>query len=184
MDLALFTCTVSLCESGELTARNGASSLVHYECAARIHHPSVGGITVRIVAFQAIDPGSTPGRRSQLFSFSLGRILAPAPRAPDPQLKSTSLFLSRCVDAQIFFLFKQMGCFQSELDPPPPPRWSDSRLLQVYGTSAPRPWTRQSAGTWICLRAVHHATHRRDGTACVMYHVGITKLCRVLFCPG
>ena len=30
--------------------------------------PSVGGVTVSIVAFQAIDPGSTPGQRI-FFSF-------------------------------------------------------------------------------------------------------------------
>ncbi|GBN31253.1 hypothetical protein AVEN_64283-1 [Araneus ventricosus] len=28
----------------------------------------VGGITVSIAAFQAVDPGSTPGRRSNLFT--------------------------------------------------------------------------------------------------------------------
>ena len=27
-------------------------------------HPSVGGVTVSMVAFQAVDPGSTPGRRT------------------------------------------------------------------------------------------------------------------------
>ena len=31
--------------------------------------PSVGGVTVSIVAFQAIDPGSTPGRRI-FFTFN------------------------------------------------------------------------------------------------------------------
>ena len=31
-------------------------------------YKSVGGVTVSIVAFQAIDPGSTPGQRSLFFS--------------------------------------------------------------------------------------------------------------------
>ena len=31
----------------------------------------VGGVTVSIVAFQAIDPGSTPGQRIFLFLYSL-----------------------------------------------------------------------------------------------------------------
>ena len=30
-------------------------------------HPSVGGVTVSMVAFQAVDPGSTPGRRTLFF---------------------------------------------------------------------------------------------------------------------
>ena len=33
--------------------------------------PSVGGVTVSIVAFQAVDPGSTPGQRRIFFSFFL-----------------------------------------------------------------------------------------------------------------
>ena len=36
------------------------------------HQSSVGGVMVSIVAFQAIDPGSTPGQRSffkPLFNF-------------------------------------------------------------------------------------------------------------------
>ena len=32
----------------------------------------VGGITVSIAAFQAVDPGSTPGRRSAVFSCRSG----------------------------------------------------------------------------------------------------------------
>ena len=35
------------------------------------HQDSVGGVTVSMVAFQAIDPGSTPGRRTKFFIFSL-----------------------------------------------------------------------------------------------------------------
>ena len=30
-------------------------------------HSSVGGVTVSMVAFQAVDPGSTPGRRTLFF---------------------------------------------------------------------------------------------------------------------
>ena len=35
----------------------------------RFHLPSVGGVTVSIVAFQAVDPGSTPGQRIYFFFF-------------------------------------------------------------------------------------------------------------------
>ena len=31
----------------------------------------VGGVTVSMVAFQAVDPGSTPGRRTEMFLFIL-----------------------------------------------------------------------------------------------------------------
>ena len=33
--------------------------------------PSVGGVTVSMVAFQAVDPGSTPGRRTLFFFLPL-----------------------------------------------------------------------------------------------------------------
>ena len=33
-----------------------------------LHTSSVGGVKVSIVAFQAIDPGSIPGRRTVFFS--------------------------------------------------------------------------------------------------------------------
>ncbi len=35
---------------------------------------SVGGVTVSMVAFQAVDPGSTPGRRTQPFAFLPSKI--------------------------------------------------------------------------------------------------------------
>ena len=38
------------------------------------HQDSVGGVTVSMVAFQAIDPGSTPGRRTKFFFFILVKI--------------------------------------------------------------------------------------------------------------
>ena len=39
---------------------------------------SVGGVTVSMVAFQAVDPGSTPGRRTSFFIFYfLARISPP-----------------------------------------------------------------------------------------------------------
>ena len=34
----------------------------------------VGGVTVSMVAFQAADPGSTPGQRTCLFFFCLVRL--------------------------------------------------------------------------------------------------------------
>ena len=34
--------------------------------------PGVGGVTVSIVAFQAVDPGSTPGQRRFFFLVSNG----------------------------------------------------------------------------------------------------------------
>ena len=34
-----------------------------------LSQPSVGGVTVSIVAFQAVDPGSTPGQRRNFLSF-------------------------------------------------------------------------------------------------------------------
>ena len=37
--------------------------LTRYQCS------SVGGVTVSMVAFQAVDPGSTPGRRTQILSY-------------------------------------------------------------------------------------------------------------------
>ena len=36
--------------------------------------PSVGGVTVSIVAFQAVDPGSTPGQRRNFFLFFFSSI--------------------------------------------------------------------------------------------------------------
>ena len=36
---------------------------------------SVGGVTVSMVAFQAVDPGSTPGRRTSFFFFFFFQIV-------------------------------------------------------------------------------------------------------------
>ena len=37
------------------------------ELLVLVQHSRVGGVTVSMVAFQAVDPGSTPGRRTLLF---------------------------------------------------------------------------------------------------------------------
>ena len=36
----------------------------------------VGGVTVSMVAFQAVDPGSTPGRRTRFFSIFFHYLIA------------------------------------------------------------------------------------------------------------
>ena len=40
-----------------------------------VEHRGVGGIVVSIAAFQAVDPGSIPGQRTFLFSFSCFSVL-------------------------------------------------------------------------------------------------------------
>ena len=42
-------------------------------------HWGVGGIMVSIAAFQAVDPGSIPGRRNFVFSFYLKKKIIPLP---------------------------------------------------------------------------------------------------------
>ena len=54
----IFTCNLPTPATGHL--------LNLYRCS------SVGGVTVSMVAFQAVDPGSTPGRRTR--NFVLGSV--------------------------------------------------------------------------------------------------------------
>ena len=50
---------------------NVGSCLFYYKKSKVVlkQQVSVGGVTVSIVAFQAIDPGSTPGQRIFFFSY-------------------------------------------------------------------------------------------------------------------
>ena len=49
--------------------------------------PSVGGVTVSIVAFQAVDPGSTPGQRRSFFPCFASA------HGVDPMLKYNTILL-------------------------------------------------------------------------------------------
>ena len=51
------------------TTSNYNDNKVEYQYIVPVKIQCVGGIMVSIAAFQAVDPGSIPGRRSKLFFF-------------------------------------------------------------------------------------------------------------------